>query len=119
VSHNVKTVGNGDIPLFLVEFRVLNVSNVMAHTSMKIIVNSVGVTKPIKKQTHHTLKLKKMNHVHTHSSVQIVEATTRQTPIYVHSGSIGSIMNGIRKSISRSMKTEQSQFILLRMVSSQ
>jgi len=77
VSHNVKTVGNGDMPLFLVEFRVPNVSNIMACTSPKIITNLVGVVKPMKKQTLHILKLKKVIHVHTHSSVQIVEAITR------------------------------------------
>ena len=105
------------MPLFLAEFRVPNMSNVIACTSLKIIANSVGVAKPMKKQIYYALKLKKINHVCTHSSVQIVEAITRQTPIYVHSRSTGSIANGIRKSISRSVKTEQSQFILLRTVS--
>jgi len=49
VSHNIKTVGNGDMPLFLAEFRVPNASNVMACTSPKIIANSVSVVKPTKK----------------------------------------------------------------------
>jgi len=117
VSHNVETVGNGDMPLFLAEFRVSNMSNVMACTSPKIITNLVGVAKPMKKQTLHALKLKKVIHVCTHSSVQIVKVITRRTTIYVCSESTGSITNGIRKSILRSMKTGQSQFVLLRMVS--
>jgi len=116
VSHNIKTVGNGNMPLFLAEFRVPNASNVMACTSPKIIANSVSVVKPTKK-THCILKLKKVNHVHTHSSVQIVKVITRRILVYVHSESTGSITNDIRKSILRSMKTEQSQFILLRTVS--
>jgi len=96
VSHNVKTVGNGDMLLFLAEFRVLNTSNVMAYTSPKIIANPVGVAKSMKKQTHHILKLKKVNYVCICSSIQIVKTITRQTPIYIHSGSTGSIMNSIR-----------------------
>jgi len=117
VFHNVKIIGNGNMLLFLAEFRVPNASNIMAHTSPKIIVNLVGVAKPMKKQIYCVLRLKKVNCVYTHSSVQIVDAITRQTPIYVCSESTGSISNGIRKSISRSMKKEQSQFVLLRMVS--
>ena len=117
MSHNVKIVGNRDILLFHVESRDLNVSNVMACTSLKIIVNLIGVAKPMKKQFYCVLKQKKVNHVHIYSSVQIVEAITRQTPIYICSGSAGSITSGIRKSILRSMKTGQSQFILLWMVS--
>jgi len=89
----------------------------MAHISQKIIVNSVGATKPTKKQTHCTLKLKKVNHIHTHSSVLIVEAITRWTPIYVHFGNTSSIVSGTIKIILRSMKTEQNQFILLWMIS--
>ena len=88
----------------------------MACISLKIIVNLVGIAKLMKKQTHCVLKLKKVNYICIHSSVQIVKAITRQTPIYVYSGSIGSIINNIRKSISRSVKTGQSQFILLRIV---
>jgi len=105
------------MPLFLVKFRVPNTSNIMACTSPKIIINSVGVAKLMKKQTHCILKLKKMNYVCTHSSAQIVEAITRWTPIYVHSRGTGSIMNDIRKSILRSMKIGQSQFVLLKTVS--
>ena len=117
MSHNVKTVGNGDISPFLAEFRILNALNVMACTSLKIIANLVGVAKPMKKQTHYVLKLKNVNHVYTYLSVQIVKAITMQTPIYVYSGSTGLIANGIRKSVLRSVKTGQSQFILLRTVS--
>jgi len=84
----------------------------MAQISQKIIVNLVGAAKPTKKQTHCTLKLKKVNYVHTHSSVLIVEAITRWTPIYVPFGNTGSIMNGTIKILLRSMKTGQNQFIL-------
>jgi len=102
---------------FLVEFKDLNVSNVMAHINQKIIVNLVSAAKPMKKQTHHVLKQKKANHVHTHSSVPIIEVITRWTPIYVRFGNTDSTMNGTTKSTSRSVETEQGQFVLLRMVS--
>ena len=114
--HNIKIVGNGDMPLYLVESKDSNVSNLMAHINMRIIINSVGVTKPTKKQTHHALKLKKANHIHTYSSVPIVKMTIRWTSIVVCFGSIGSTANGTRKNTLRSMKTEQIQFILLWMV---
>jgi len=57
-----------------------------------------------------------MNYVHTHLNVPIVETTTKQTPICVCSGSTGSTANDIRRNMLRSMKTGQSQFILLEMV---
>jgi len=104
VFHNVKIVGNGNIPHFLVEFKDLNVSNVMACINQKIIINLVGAVKPMKKQTYYALKQKKTNHVHTHSSVPIVKAITKRTPIYVHFGNTGSTMNSITKSTSRSVK---------------
>jgi len=72
----------------------------------------VGAAKPTKKQTHHTLKLKKMNHVCIHSSIPIVEVITRQTPIYVCFGNTGSTVNDTTKSISRSVKIGQNQFVL-------
>ena len=100
------------MPHFLVEFKDPNTSNVMAHISQKIIVNSVDITKLTKKQTYHTLKLKKTNHVYIYSSVPIVKAITRWTPIFVYFRSIGSTMNGIRKNILRSVKTGQIQFVL-------
>ena len=92
---------------FLVEFKDLNASNVMACINQKIIVNLVGAAKPMKKQTHYALKQKRVNHIHTHLSVPIVEVITRWTPIYVHFGNTGSTVNGTTKSISRSMKIGQ------------
>ena len=79
-------------------------------------MNLVGVTKPTRRQTHHIWKWSKANHVHTHSNVPIVKTTTKQTPICVCSGSTGSTANGIRRNISRSVKTRQSQFVLSGMV---
>ena len=95
---------------FLVEFKDLNASNVMACINQKIIVNLVGAAKPMKKPTHLASKLKKANYAHTSSSVLIAMAITRQILIYVHSGNIGSTENGTTKSILRSMKTEQNIF---------
>jgi len=69
VSYNVKTVGNGNMPLFLTEFRIPNASNVMVCTSPKIIANLVDIAKPTKKQTYYALKLKKGNCVHIHLSI--------------------------------------------------
>jgi len=102
------------MPYFLVEFKDPNVSNVMAYINQKIIVNLAGVVKPMKKQTHCTLKQKRANCVCTHSSVPIVKAINRQTLIYVCFGNTGSTMNGTTKSILRSVKIGQNQFALSR-----
>ena len=104
--HNVKIVGNKDMPLCLVESKDPNVSNIMAHINLKIIVNLVGVTKPMRKQTHYILKQKKVNCVCTSSSVPTVKVITRQIPIYICSGNTDSTMNGTIKSILRSAKIE-------------
>jgi len=95
------------MPCFLVEFKDPNISNVTARINQKIIVNLVGAVKPTKKQTYCTLKQKKVNCVHTHSSVLIVEVITRWTPIYVCFGNTGSTMNGTIKSTLRSVKIRQ------------
>jgi len=97
---------------FLVEFKDLNASNVMACINQKIIVNLVGAAKPMKKQTHHALKQKRVNYVHTHSSVPIIEVITRWTPIYVYLGNTGSTVNSTTKSILRFIKIGQNQFAL-------
>ena len=91
-------------------------SNVINCINQRIIVNSVGVAKPMRRQTYHIWKQSEVNCVHTHSNVLIVEVTTKRTPICVCSGSTGSTANGIRRNTLRFMKTGQSQFILLGMV---
>jgi len=77
VFHNIKIVGNGDIPLYLAEFKDLSALNAMVCINPKTIVNLVGVAKPMKRSTHHILKQKKANCVHTSSSVLIAVEITR------------------------------------------
>ena len=57
--HNVKIVGNRNIPLCLAEFKDLSASNAMVHINLKTIVNLVSVAKPMKRLTHLTSKQKK------------------------------------------------------------
>jgi len=49
VFHNVKIVGNGDTPPYLVEFKDRSVLSVMDLTNLKTIVNLGDVAKPTKK----------------------------------------------------------------------
>jgi len=42
---------NPDIPHFLVEFKDPNASNVTASINQKIIINLVGIAKPMRKLT--------------------------------------------------------------------
>jgi len=108
--HNVKIVGNRDIPLCHAEFKNLNVSNAMVCINPKTTANSVGIAKLMKRPTHHTSKPKKANCAHTSLNVQTAKVTIRQIITYVCSGNIGLTGNGITKRLSRSMKTEPSQF---------
>ena len=104
------------MPHFCAESKNLNISNITDCINQRIIANSVGVAKPMKRWTYCIWKWSEVNCVHTHSNIPIVEMTTKQTPICICSGSIGSTVNGIRKNTLRSVKTGQSQFILLGIV---
>ena len=83
-----------------------NASNTMDCINQKTIMNSVSVAKPMRRQTYLIWKQKRVNHVCTHLNAPTVEATTKQTPICVHFGNIGSIMNGTSRNIIRSVKTD-------------
>jgi len=81
--------------------------------NQRIITNLAGAARPMKRLTHNTLKLRKMNYVCTPSSVLIVEANIRQTLLHVHSGRTTSIENDIRRNTLRFMKIGSTQFIQL------
>jgi len=110
---NVKIAGNEITRHFLAEFKVQSTSSAMDSTNQRIIVNLAGAAKPMKKQTHHILKQRKVNHVHTPLSASTVEANIRQTLIYICSGRINSIENSTRRNTLRSMKTGSTLFIQL------
>ena len=112
-SRNVKTAGNRVTWHFLVGFKVQSASSTMDPTNQRIIMNSAGATKPTKKQTHHTLKPRKVNYACTSSSASTIETNIRQTLTYVHSGRIYSIENGTRRNTLRSVKTGSTLFIQL------
>ena len=110
VFHNVKIVGNRDTSPCLVEYKDWSVSSITDLTNLKTNVNLGSAAKLTKKQTHYVLKPKKVNHVCMLSNALTAKETIRQTLIFVHSGNIGSTMNGTRKNILRSMKTGQNKF---------
>jgi len=87
------------------------VSSAMDHTNWKIIMNTAGVVRPMRKQIHHALKLKKAIHAHNFSSVPTVVAIIKWTLQYVCSGGITSIESGSRRSILRPVKTRSIQFV--------
>jgi len=82
-------------------------------TSQKITVNSDGAAKQTIKLILHTSKPKKANHIRTPSNVQTAVESIKQMQQHVHSGKIGSIKNGSKRNIQRSMKTGSSQFVQL------
>jgi len=59
VFHNVKIVGNRNMPLCLAEFKNLSASNAIVYINPKTIINLVGIAKPIKKTNPPCLKTKK------------------------------------------------------------
>jgi len=102
---SVKTVGDGITWLFHVGSKVQSVSSTIDPTNRRTIMNSAGIARLMKRLIHYASKPKKANHVHTPSSVPIVEANIRQTPQHVRSGRTVSIESGTRRSTLRSMKT--------------
>jgi len=98
------------------ESKVQNASNATGHTNLSTIRNLAGAARQTPRLTHQDLKRKKGNYAPTCSSAQIAEETTKWTPINICFGNTGSIENGIRGSMLRSMKTDPNRFVLKRMV---
>ena len=69
VSLNVKIVGDRDIRLSHAEYKGPNVSSIMALINWRIITNSDGVARRMKKLILLDLKQRKESHVLTRSSV--------------------------------------------------
>ena len=110
---SAKTAGNGDTQHFRVESKMLNASNAIVLTNPITIENSVGVAKQTPRSTCQDWKPRRVNHAPTHSNVLTAGVTTKLTPTSVHFGDTNSIGNGTRKSMLRSMKTDQNQFVLM------
>jgi len=91
---------------------VPNASNATVLTNLITIENSVGVARQMPRSTCQDWKPRRVNHAPTHSNVLTAEATTKPTPTSVCFGDTDSIGNGTRKSMLRSMKTDQNQFVL-------
>ena len=90
------------------ESKEQDVSSTAVHTNPNTTDNLDGVARQIIKLISPILKLRKVNHAHIHSNAQIVEVITRWTPTNVHSGNIGSIVTGIAKNKSKSVKIKTS-----------
>jgi len=93
-SPNAKIAGDGDIQRSLVGSKDQSASSVMVITNWRTTANSVGVAKPIKKQTHLALKLKRVNLVCISSNAPIAEGTTKWTQIHVCFGRTALIGSG-------------------------
>jgi len=78
----------------------------MDHTNQNIIVSLHGVVKQMRKQILLILKKRRVNPVHTHSSVQIVKEIIKLTWINTYSENTISIVTGITKSKINFMKIE-------------
>ena len=75
--HNVKIVGNRDMPLYLAEFKDLNALNTTVHTNLRTTANSVGVAKPMRRLILFVLKWKKANCAHTSLNILTAKAIIR------------------------------------------
>ena len=93
--------------------RAPSTPSAMALTRLKTIINLGGVTRQMKRLIPLASRQKQMLCAHIHSSAPIVIEITKWTQTYVHSRSIGSIMNGMLRNMLRSVKTDQTQSIQL------
>ena len=109
---SAKTAGNGDTQHFCVESKVLNMSNATVLTNPITIENSVGIARQMPRLTCQDWKPRRVNHTPTYSNVLTAGATTKLTPTSVCFEDTNLIGNGTRKSMLRSMKTDQNHFIL-------
>ena len=82
----------------------------MDYTSQNTIAISCGAAKQMTRSTCTALKLRKGNHALIHSSVQIVEVTTKLTLTSTHSGNTDSIRTSITKNKLKSMKIGKNRF---------
>jgi len=79
---NAKIAGDGDIQRFLVESKDQSASSVTVPTNKRTTANLVGVAKPMKRQTHLTLKPKRVNLTHIPSNAPIAKGTIKWTQIH-------------------------------------
>ena len=110
---NARIVGDGVMWLSHVESKEQDTSSIVVCTNPNITNNLNGVARQMIKLIPPILKLRKVNHAHMHSNARIVKTITRWTPTNVHSGNIGSIVTGIAKNKSKSVKIKTSWFAQL------
>jgi len=82
-SSNAKIAGHGDIQCSLVGSKNQSASSVMVITNQRTTINSVGIVKPMKRQTYLALKLKKANLACIPSNAPIAKETIKWTQIHV------------------------------------
>jgi len=102
---NARTTGDGNMQLCPTIFKNPNASSTMALTRPETTINLHGVAKQTIRLILLTLRRKKANCVYACSSAPTVMKITKQTPIYVHSEGIDSIVSSTLKSTMRSVKT--------------
>jgi len=93
-SPNAKIARDGDIQHSLVGFKDQSTSSVMVPTNQRTTTNSVGVAKPMKRQTCLILKPKRVSLTHIPSNAPIAEGTIKQTQIHVYFGRTALIGSG-------------------------
>ena len=91
---NAKIAGNGDIQRSLVGSKDQSASSIMVITNRRTTTNSVGITKPMKRQTHLALKLKRANLVCIPSNAPIAEGAIKWTQIHICFGKTALIESG-------------------------
>ena len=85
----------------------------MVPINLNITSTLLSIIKQIPKLILLGSKLNRANYTPTLSSVQIVKVIIRWTLTCIPSRNIGSIVNGMQRSIKSFVKTEDNQFIYL------
>jgi len=110
VFHNVKIVGNGDIPLSHVALIDQSMSNAIVFIKSNIIGILLGAVRQISEQIHQDLRLSRENLALIVSNILIARVTIKLILTSVSFGCTISTRSGMSKNIRSFMKTEANQF---------
>jgi len=114
--YNIRIVESRVMLQVHAEFRVWDVSNVVAPTDLYITNNLSGVIKLMIRLTSLDSRQRRGNHVPIPSSVLTAKVIIKLIQINVPSGSTDSTENGIQKNTLKFMKVANNQFAHLWMV---
>ena len=111
--HNIRIVENRVMLQMYVEFKVQDVSNVVALTNLYIIVNFLGVVKLTIRLTSLDSRQRRENYISIPSSVLTVKIIIKSIQMNAPSNSTDSTENCIQRNTLKYTKFTNNQFVHL------